>query len=71
MCDICVIKNCGECPFFVSFLEEYEPLVGMVEKGRCHKWNKDEIWATKVPCSYVESMTKRELAAAADTFFRV
>lgn len=58
---MCNIKNCGECPFFESFLEEYESSVGMVEKGRCHKWNEDEIWEIKTPCDYAKSMTIMKL----------
>lgn len=26
------IKNCGECPFFEWFLDEFEDGVGMVER---------------------------------------
>lgn len=59
-CDNCV-ANCGECPFFEVFLEEHEPGIGMVEKGRCFKWNKDEIWATKVPCGFAENRSIEEL----------
>lgn len=60
-CDNCNVVNCGECPFFEGFLEEYEPGVGMVEKGRCHKWNEDEIWATKAPCDFAEKHSVAEL----------
>ena len=55
------IKNCGECPFFEWFLEEFENGVGMVGKGRCHKWNQDEIWETTTPCSYAEGKSIYEL----------
>ena len=54
-------KNCGGCPFFECFLEEYEEGMGMVGKGRCHKWDKDEIWATRTPCGYAESRSLKEL----------
>lgn len=60
-CDNCNVANCGECPFFEGFLDEYEPGVGMVEKGRCHKWNEDEIWATKAPCGFAENHSIEEL----------
>ena len=56
------IKNCGECPFFENFVKEYDYSVGMIiEKGRCHKWHEDEIYETKTPCKYAESMTKTAL----------
>ena len=55
------VKNCGKCPFYEPFLEEYEVGIGMVEKGRCKKWNKDEVWGIKSPCKYAEQHTIEEL----------
>lgn len=55
------IKNCGECPFFEWFLEEYEEGVGMVGKGRCHKLNEDEVWETRTPCNYALGLSIEEL----------
>ena len=56
------VKNCGECLFFESFFKEFENSVGIVEKGKCHKWNQDEIWGTKAPCNYVQNKSIEELA---------
>lgn len=55
------IRNCSECPFFEWFLEEYEEGFGMVGKGRCHKYDQDEIWETKASCPYAENRTREEL----------
>lgn len=59
------MKNCAECPFFEPFLEEYEKVVGMVEKGRCRKWNEDEVWSTREPCEYAKNHSIEELEALA------
>ncbi|MCD7996426.1 MAG: hypothetical protein LUH21_04245 [Clostridiales bacterium] len=59
------MKNCAECPFFEPFFVDYEKGVGLVEKGKCHKWNEDEIWETRVPCSYADNHSIEALEAEA------
>lgn len=55
------INNCGECPFFEWYLDEYEPLVkSKVGKGRCRKFD-NEIWETKSPCYFAEESHILEL----------
>lgn len=44
------IKNCSECEWFEHYLNEFEDGFGIVEKGRCHKYNIDEVWGTKTAC---------------------
>lgn len=55
------INKCGECPFFEWFIDELEDGIGMVGKGRCHKWNEDEILETKTACSYIKNHSIEEL----------
>lgn len=52
--DKCV-KNCGQCPFFERFLEEYEREIGKkIGKGVCHKYKEDEVWETRTACGFAE-----------------
>lgn len=55
------IRNCGFCPFYEGFLKEWEDGVGLVCKGRCHKWDLDEVWETRTPCHYIEDKNLDEL----------
>lgn len=55
------VKNCGECPFYEEFLQEVEPITGLVGKGRCHKRNEDEIWSTRASCEWTRGKTFGEL----------
>lgn len=56
------VKNCGQCPFFERFLEEYEAGIGKkVGKGVCHKYKEDEVCETRTACSFAEQTPINEL----------
>lgn len=59
------VKNCGECPFYEWFLDEFEESIGKnVGKGRCHKFGIDERFDIAAPCFYAEFTPIPELVKA-------
>ena len=56
------MNNCGQCPFFEAFVREYEEGIGLIDKGRCHKHNTDEVWETQTACTYAEDKDIETLA---------
>lgn len=60
------VKNCGECPFYEWFFDEFDLSIGKkVGKGKCYKFDKDERYDIAAPCFYAEKATISELEKAA------